>query len=195
MLQETGISQGLTHSRLADHPEWSLLLEVFHLIYTSWHQTEIDLFATRFNNKLPHFVSPLPDPLALAVDALSLPLEDLESYSLPPVAILGKVVAKQKDYPCRRIILIAPGCPKMSWFWDLVAMSSRILLCLPNLLTQSSYQSPHKNLSGLNLHAWLIESQLLRNKASLQQWQHELRLLKEDQPDQYINAKLTIITK
>ena len=32
---------------------------------------KIDLFATRFNNKLPLFVS--PDPLATAVDVLSLP--------------------------------------------------------------------------------------------------------------------------
>ena len=34
---------------------------------------KIDLFATRFNNKLPLFVSPVPDPLATAVDALSRP--------------------------------------------------------------------------------------------------------------------------
>ena len=36
----------------------------------------------------------------------------------------------------------------------------------------------------LNLHAWLLEPQLLRSRASLKQWQHKLRLLKEDQPDQ-----------
>ena len=34
---------------------------------------QIDLFAMRFNNKLPLFVSPVPDPLATAVDALSQP--------------------------------------------------------------------------------------------------------------------------
>ena len=41
----------------------------------------------------------------------------------------------------------------------------------------------HRNLSNLNLHAWLLEPQQSRSKASLRQWQHELRLLKEDQPD------------
>ena len=35
----------------------------------------------RFNNKLPQFVSPVPDPLATAVDALSLPWEDLDTYA------------------------------------------------------------------------------------------------------------------
>ena len=41
-------------------------------IQTEWF-LKIDLFPARFNNKLPLFVSPIPDPLATAVDALSLP--------------------------------------------------------------------------------------------------------------------------
>ena len=48
----------------------------------------------RFNNKLPQFVSPVPDSLAIAVDALSMPWEDLDAYAFPPAAILGKVVEK-----------------------------------------------------------------------------------------------------
>ena len=52
--------------------EWSLL-QVFQAICNRWHRPQINLFATRFNNKLPLFVSPEPDPLATAVDALSLP--------------------------------------------------------------------------------------------------------------------------
>ena len=35
-----------------------------------------------------------------------------------------------------------------------------------------------------SLHAWLLESQQSRSRASLRQWQHELRHLKENQPDQ-----------
>ena len=38
------------------------------------------------------------------------------------------VLAKLRDCPCKRIILIAPEWPNMSWFWDLVAMSSHIPL-------------------------------------------------------------------
>ena len=139
------------------------------------------------NNKLPLFVSLVPDPMATAVDALSLPLEDLDAYVFPPAAILGKVVEKLQDSPCRRIILIAPGWPNMPWFWDLVTMSSQIPLSLPslpNLLTQLFNQIPHRNLTNLNLHAWLLEPQQSRSRASLRQLQQELRLLKEDQPDQ-----------
>ena len=70
--------------------EWPLLQEVFQTICSWWHRFQIDLFATRFNNKLPLLVSPIPDPLATAVDALSLPWEDLDTYAFPPEAILGK---------------------------------------------------------------------------------------------------------
>ena len=73
-----------------------------------------DLSATRFNNKLPQFMSPVPDPMATAVDAVSLSLDDLDAYAFPPPAMLGKVVEKLQDTPCRRIILIAPGWPNMT---------------------------------------------------------------------------------
>ena len=155
----------------------------------------MDLFATRFNNKLPQFLSPFPDPLTAAVDPLSLPwLGDLDPYAFPPLAILGKVV-KLQDYPCSRIILIAAGWPNMPWFWDLVSMSSLIPLCLPNLLTQPFNQILHRNLSSLNLHVWLLESQLSRRRASLRQWQHELKLLRESQPGQSMRQSGPFYTK
>ena len=174
--------------------EWSLLPEVFQAICSRWHQPQIDLFATRFNNKLPQFVSPVPDSLAVAVDALSLPWENLDADAFPPAAILGKVVERLQDSPCKRIILIAPGWPNMPWFWDLVTMSSQIPLSLPNLpnlLTQPFNQIPHRNLTNLNLHAWLLEPQQSRSRASLKQWQQGLRLLKEDQPDQSMRQIFT----
>ena len=113
--------------------EWSLLPQVFQEICQRWHRPQIDLFATRFNNKLPLFVSPVPDPTATAIDALSLPWGDLDAYAFPPTAILGKVVEKLQDCPCRRLILIAPGWPNMTWFWDLVEKSSQIPLLLPQI--------------------------------------------------------------
>ena len=209
--------------------EWSLLPEVFQTLCSRWHRPQI------------------------AVDALTLPWEDLDAYAFPPTAILGKVVEKLQDSPCKRIILIAPGWPNMPWFWDLVTMSSQVPLSssrcthsamggsgrirlptnghigqsggevtglpvqenhpdcsgwpnipwfwdlvtmssqvplslpsLPNLLTQPFNQIPHRNLTNLNLHAWLLEPQQSRNRVSLRQWQQELRLLRGDQPDQFM---------
>ena len=175
-------------SRLGEtsQTEWSLLPEVFQTICSGWHQPLLELFATRFNNKLPLFVPPVPDPLASAVDAHSLPWEDLDAYAFPLAVILSKVVEKLQDSPCKRIILIAPGWPYMPWFWDLVAMFSQIPLSLPNLpnlLTQPFNQIPHRNLTSKS-HAWLLELQQSRSRASLRQWQQELRFLKGDRPDQ-----------
>ena len=48
--------------------EWSLLPAVFKTLCDRWHQPQIDLFATRFNNKVPQFVSPVPDTMATVVD-------------------------------------------------------------------------------------------------------------------------------
>ena len=106
---------------------------------------------------------------------------------LPTSSHLGQSGGEVAGLPCKRIILIAPGWPNMPWFWDLVTMSSQIPLSLPslpNLLTQPFNQIPHRNLTNLNLHAWLLEAQQSRSRASLRRWQQELRLLKEDQPDQ-----------
>ena len=167
--------------------EWSLLPDIFQRLCSKWHRPQIDLFATRFNHKLPRFVSPVPDTLAVAVDALTLPWEDLDAYAFPPTALLSKVVEKLLDSPCKRFILIAPGWPNMPWFWDLVTMSSQVPLSLPNLpnlLTQPFNQTPHRDLTNLNLHAWLLEPQKSKSRASLRQWQQELRLLKDNQPDQ-----------
>ena len=100
--------------------EWSLHPEVFQAVCSRWHQPQVDLFATRFNNKLPQFVSPVPDPQAWAVDALSLSWEDLDPYAFPPAAILGKscgeapgLPLQQNNSDCSRVaqhaVVLGPG--------------------------------------------------------------------------------------
>ena len=99
--------------------EWSLSHQVFNLLRSRWARPHVDLFATRFNHKHPKVLSMVPDPTPWAVDALSLPWENLDSYAFPPVSLLTKVISKVMDQGCRRMILIAPGWPNMPWFWDL----------------------------------------------------------------------------
>ena len=166
--------------------EWSLHQEVFDLCQT-WNRPQVDMFATRYNCKLTKYMSPVPDPNAWAVDALTVSWEDLDMYAFPPVLLLGKVVSKLSDHLYKRVILIAPGWPNMPWSWDLVDLSSQILLCLPNhhdLVTQPFNKARHRDLTSLNLHAWLLEPRQSRSKGSLAQWRYELKLLKDDQPDQ-----------
>ena len=59
-----GVADKLSRLSQTIQTEWSLLPEVFQTICSRWHRPKIDLFAMRLNNKLPLFVSPVPDPLA-----------------------------------------------------------------------------------------------------------------------------------
>ena len=105
---------------------------------------------------------------------------------LPTGSHLGQSGGEAPGLPLQQNNSDCSTWPNMPCFWDLVAMSSQIPLCLPsipNLVSQPFNQVLHRNLSNLNLHAWLLEPQQSRSKASLRQWQHELRLLKEGQPD------------
>ena len=168
--------------------EWSLSLPVFNLLFSNWDLPQVDLFATRFNHKLPQFVSPVPDPAAWAVDALSIPWGNLDVYAFPPVSLLNQVTSKVMDQGCLRMVLIAPGWPNMPWFWDLVNLSVQIPFQLPlrkDLVTQPLNGLLHKNLANLNLHAWLLEPPAFKNKGSLMKWQQELRLLREVQPEPF----------
>ena len=54
------------------HTEWTLLHSVFEALCMAWDTPNLDLFATRLNNRLPVFVSPMADPLAVDVDAMSM---------------------------------------------------------------------------------------------------------------------------
>ena len=75
------IADKLSRHNQVIQTEWSLSQQVFGLLFSSWALRQLDLFATRFNHKLPRFVSPVPDPTDWAVDALSISWENLDVYA------------------------------------------------------------------------------------------------------------------
>ena len=118
----------------------------------------VDLFATRFNKRLPIYVSPVQDPEAMAVDALSLDWAPLISYAFPPFPILHRVIRKARDEKAR-MILIAPFWQAQPWFPDLRSLSHVPPLELtpsPDLLRQPRSGIKHANPGMLRLHAWLL---------------------------------------
>ena len=60
--------------------EWSLHPQVFKQICKNWFTPHVDLFATQLNNKLPLYVSPVPDPKAWDIDALNINWSGLTAY-------------------------------------------------------------------------------------------------------------------
>ena len=124
-------------------------------------QPQLDLFATKFNHKLPQYVSPVPDPKALAVDALEMNWSGLHLYSFPPTALCPLVVKKLINSQSCRMLLVAPLWETKEWLQDLLALSIRKPVALPlkeNILKQPHLEVFHQNLRSLNLHAFWLKS-------------------------------------
>jgi hypothetical protein len=141
--------------------EWSLNQRVFRVLCTLWGSPQIDLFATRYNAKLITFMSPMPDPLAYEVDALSHSWDGMWAYAYPPPAILSQVLGKvQVDNV--KLLLIAPNWPAQRWFPQLLTYLidlPRSLPLWPDLLSQAHNGALHRRLDQLQLHAWLLSAE------------------------------------
>ena len=183
------ISDSLSRKDKIIQTEWSLHPQIFSLICKVWHTPMVDMFATNLNHKLPIYVSPVPDANAMNIDALNISWEGLDGYALCPVALIPKVIQKMNTYRCRMIV-VAPGWPRMHWFWDLVNLSTKPPLQLPHcphLLKQPFSQKFHQNLMFLNLHVWHLDTTQNHLNHSLSRWQIELRHLKDPHLEDYMS--------
>ena len=88
--------------------EWSLHPEVVNLIFRLWGTPVVDRFATVHNMHLPQFMALVPEPRALAIDALSQAWQGRSMYMFPPFLLLNKVIQKLRTTQTGELILIAP---------------------------------------------------------------------------------------
>ena len=139
--------------------EWSLDKHTFAWVSRLVEHLQVDLFATRDNNQLQQFVSPFPDPLAVAVDAFSLDWNAWETvYLFPPVKVLHRVVPLLSNYRGGGV-LVAPMYSPSSWFPALMERCPDPLPLPDSLvLSQHSSQGPvsHPDPSVYKLHAWRL---------------------------------------
>ena len=176
--QETGISLRVRHipgrtnilaDRLSrsDKPistEWSLNQSICNSIFLMSGHPNIDLFATRLNNRLPLFVSPIPDSKALAIDAMSMNWDGIHAYAFPPFHIIPAILTKIRMHRCK-IVLIAPLWPQRTWFPELLHLSIAapiFLPVIPGFLTQKTGTGNsvlvHQNPQSLSLLAWILSN-------------------------------------
>ena len=87
--------------------EWSLHPEIVSRIFGVWGTPVVDMFATVFNACLPQFMSPIPEPRALVVDALSQDWQGRSMYMFPPFPLLNKVIQKLRSTQEAEVILVA----------------------------------------------------------------------------------------
>jgi hypothetical protein len=142
--------------------EWSLRESVVKWLFQTWGQPHLDLFASRENSKLPIYVSPVRDPQAYAVDALSLDWRGMYAYAFPPTAMMIRVAQKLQTTSQCQILLVAPYWPQRPWFPTIVKYAKGKPLKIPltpNPLSQKLGNGKwvtHMNPEYLNLHAWLL---------------------------------------
>ena len=151
----------LSRPKLHQATEWSLHPSVAQAIFLTWFTPKIDLFATKFNSKLPIYCSIRPDPQAFAIDSLSCPWTGMEAYAYPPPRLMQLVLQKIESQPCQ-VILICPLWPRAPWYTRLLDLMIEVPLKLPifpKLLKQpQTHQVFHPNPERLNLHAWKLSN-------------------------------------
>ena len=169
--------------------EWSLDQTVANSVFQMLNFPNVDLFATRFNHRLPLYVSPVQDYKALAIDALSMDWNHLHAYAFPPFILIPAVLEKIRQHQCR-IVLIALFWPQQQWFSELLLLlvSAPIRLPLiPRLLTQSKGRFVHQNLPILDLHTW----ELSNNQSEIRNFHKTLQILSPDQ-EEHLHKKSTM---
>ena len=147
--------------------EWSLHPEIVKRIFRFWGTPEVDMFATLSNSHLPRFMSPVPEPRALAVDALSQDWQGRSMYMFPPFPLLSKVVQKLRSTQVAEVILVAPWWPSQPWFPHLLRLCVEHPLFLPyrqDLLSQQDqkYISDGKS---FHLHVWRLSCDTTKQQA------------------------------
>ena len=138
--------------------EWTITHQALERIWAQWDKPMVDLFATKFSQRLPIYVSPVPDPEAYHVDAMDLNWSNLQAYAFPPWSILDSVIKKARlEGP--NLILVAPFWPAKTWFPSLTSLSHEPPIDLRlrgKDLVQPRSGIPHGNTGTLNLHAWKL---------------------------------------
>ena len=168
--------------------EWALDQSIANSIFQMFNYPSLDLFATRFNHKLPLYVSPVLDNQAFTIDAFSMNLDNLHDYAFPPTILIPPVLNKIPQSQCR-IVLIASLWPQQAWFSEvlqlLVSAPVRLPLC-PNLLTQAKGKFQHQNLPALNLYTWELSS----NQSEIKNFCKTLQILSPNQDEHQLRKSM-----
>ena len=102
-----GTSNVLADALSRDRPiatEWELDTNSFQWILSLSVRPHVDLFATRENHKLPMYVSPILDKMAIGMDTLRIDWNSWKTlYFFPPVKMMPQVLHNWsflRDWSC-----------------------------------------------------------------------------------------------
>lgn len=119
-----------SRTQYAVETEWSLNQAVFEQVEEQFGPFDIDLFASRLNNKCSKYYSWKPDPGAEKIDALAHIWPKTKHYAFPPFSIIGHILHKLA-LEGGDLTLVAPLWPTQTWFGPLIQLLVRTPALLP----------------------------------------------------------------
>lgn len=124
-----------------DDLEWSLDPSIFKIILSVFGELDIDMFASRLNNKLECYVARLPEPFASAIDAFSLDWGKNYIYMFPPFSLIARILQKILQDKAE-VVLVAPIWTTQGWWAQMLHMICQQSYYLPS--SQGILTLPHK---------------------------------------------------
>ena len=167
------VADSLSRKQQVIPTEWTLHQQVCNRLWRRWGYPTVDLFATQLNHRLPLYVSPCRDDMAVAVDAMLYDWSNQDLYAFPPYKMLRQVINKLSSSVNTRLILIAPYWSQQEWFPDLWRLSTEEPLLLPlrrDLLKQPHCHRFHLSLHALQLTAWRLSSISSEHRVTRGMW-------------------------
>ena len=151
-----------------ENKEWKLSPVIFRKITkTLDFSPNVDLFASHLNYQISEFVSWLPDPGAMAIDAFSISWQQYLIYAFPPFSLLGLVMRKIIQETATGIIIM-PVWPTQYWYPVIGHRLISLPLLLPKdqkILTLPGKETMlHPLLPKLRLAAALVSGDLSKVK-------------------------------
>ena len=103
---------------------------VYDMVANAYGPFEIDLFASRLNNKMQCYCAWKPDPHAKFIDAFCLDWKDYTFYAFPPFSVVMRTLTKIcSDHATG--VLICPLWPTQPWFPKLMELLTNPPILLP----------------------------------------------------------------
>ena len=149
--------------------EWSFNQRVASQIFHIWGKPYIDLLAAHLNQKLPSFVSPVLEPEAYVIDALSLSWQGMWSYAFPHFPPIPTCLMKILEEGCL-VCLIAHLWVGHAWFPLPLKLLVAPAVGLPqrkDKLCQPISRMLHPSPKVFHLYAWLLCNNVCKRQAFL----------------------------
>ena len=125
---------------------------------------QLDAFATSLNTRMARYWSPVPDPAALAQDALAQDWTQEPLYRFPPFPLLLRVLRRSLYQRHNLIVLIVPWNTGAVWFpyllqvLDAKGLLVEALPAWPHLISQPLAEVEAEAGSTLSLHVCVLSA-------------------------------------